>query len=259
MKPSLLIAFILFCLPFTAFAVKLSPIYHAEILVVSQTNDAREQAVKDGLLQVLIRISGNPDIDKNPAIRAALRKAEYFVQEYSYLPDSRDSSQYQLKINYEPNDVKRLLQKAKVGSGENHPLILVWLNVIDNQHNFDVISNETKGTVFDKMTQEGNKYGLPVIFPMMDVDDINLVSSDDISAMNIPVLQEAAKRYRPQGLLIGEIEENDNACQTHWKLLMKDNQWDWKIENKTMDNVITIVMNQVSKVISGDGTAKGSH
>ncbi len=243
---------ILCCFPFTAWAVKMSTLYQAEVSVASQTYDLREQAVKDGLLQVLIKISGNLEIDKNPIIRAGLKKANYYVQEYHYSADSTAASQYQLEINYEPTDVKRLLQNANVAYwGESRPLTLIWLTVMDKQHELNVISNETQNVIFDKMVLEGKKYGLPLIFPMMDVDDLNQISSDDITSMKIPVLKEAAKRYAPDVLLIGEIEENDSSCRSYWKLLMNDSQWDWKVENKTTDEAITLVMSRVSRVISG--------
>jgi len=252
------LAMLFICLPFTAVvAVKMSNLYQTEVSVPSQTYDLREQAVKDGLLQVLIKISGNTEIDKNPVIKAGLKKANYYVQEYSYSSDSRDASQYQLKISYEPSDVNRLLANAKVASwGENRPLTLVWLAVTDKKHITSIIGHEMTGTIFDKMMQESKSYGMPLIFPVMDVSDINSVSAEDIRAMNIAVLQGAAKRYSPDALLIGEIEENDHGSQSQWQLIMKDKQWDWKIANNSTDGVISNVMNQVSQAVSGRYAAK---
>lgn len=239
--------------PFTAaIAVKMSNLYQAEVSVASQTYDLREQAVKDGLLQVLIKISGNAEIDKNPVIKSGLRKADYYVQDYSYSPDSRDSSQYQLKISYEPNDVNRLLASAKVAHwGENRPLTLVWLVVTDKQHIASIIGNEMTGTVFDKIMQESKNYGLPLIFPVMDVDDMDHVSAEDITTMNVALLQTAAKRYAPDALLIGRINETWQGSQSQWQLIMKDKQWDFKVANNTTDGVITSVMNQINQVMSG--------
>ncbi len=232
-------------------AVNVGNLYHVVISVASQTNDLKEQAVKDGFLDVLIKITGNPAIDKNPVIKAALKKADYYVQEYSYSSVSTDSSQYQLQISYDPDDINRLIKKANMVSwGESRPLILVWLVVTDRQHNVSVVNEDTQGTVFDMIKQESKRYGLPLIFPVMDMDDMKRVSSDDVSEMNIPVLQEAGQRYSPDALLIGGIEENDQGSQSHWQLVMKDQQWDWKIENKTTSDVISSVINQVYQYLS---------
>jgi hypothetical protein len=256
----ILLAMLFVWLPLTAaVAVKISNLYQAEVPVASQTYDLREQAVKDGLLQVLIKISGNTDIDKNPVIKSGLKKANYYVQDYSYSPDSRDASQFQLRISYEPNDVNRLLTSAKVANwGDNRPLTLVWLVVTDKHHIASIIGNEMAGTVFDKIMQESKNYGLPLIFPVMDVDDINHVSADDITSMNIALLQAAAKRYSPDALLIGRIEETGRGTQSEWQLIMKDKQWDFRAANNTTDAVIAYVMNQVNQVMSGRYVEQGS-
>jgi hypothetical protein len=255
----IILAMLFIWLQKTALAVTMSNLYQVEVLVPSQTNELRDQAARDGLLQVLKKISGNLEIDKNPVIKAALKKAEYYVQDYSYSSDSTDASQYQLKISYEPQDVNRLLAKAKVASwGENRPLTLVWLAVTDKQHISSIIGNEMTGTVFDNMMRAGKNFGIPLIFPMMDVDEINKVSVEDIKARNMAQLKEIAKRYSPEALLLGEIEENDQSSDSHWQLIMKDTEWDWKISNSSTDEVIKSVINQVSQAMSGIAEAQAT-
>ena len=95
MKKLLWVIVLFICFPFTsALAVKVSSLYQAEIAVASQADDARVQAVKDGLLQVLIKMSGDPAINANPDIKQSLQRADYYVQEFSYSAPTTASSQY---------------------------------------------------------------------------------------------------------------------------------------------------------------------
>lgn len=246
-------------LPITkVYAVKLQSLYQADVPVISQTSDMKEQAVRDGFLQVLVKISGNNQIDQNPVIKAGLRKADYYVQDYSYSAETTADSQYLLQIRYEPQDVNRLLQQAGVASwGENRPLVMLWLVVNNNQQDPEIIGGESASDVFSEMKSEAKKYGLPLIFPMMDVDEINQVSAGDVTDMSLPVLQEASKRYAPDALLIGEIDGNNSqGVQSKWQLVKNDKHWDWKFTGKSSHDVIALVVNQVTSMLAGRPVAK---
>lgn len=231
-------------------AVKVASLYQIEIPVIAQTNDAKEQAVQDGFLQVLIKVTGNANVDKNPLILNNLKRADYFVHDYSYLSETPDASHYLLQITYEPRDIKRLLQNAKVSYwGESRPLILVWLVVAKQQHELNIIYSEDGGKVYKSIKQAGKKYALPLIFPVLDVEELSHVSPSDVTATSMSVLNEAAKRYAPDAQLIGEISEDEHGVQSQWKLVMNDFQWNWDISDKTMDSVISSFMNYLSKAL----------
>lgn len=234
----------------SVYAVKVFSLYKAEIPVVSQSSDVKEQAVKEGFLQVLIKVSGDPQIDKNPVIRTSLKKAEYYVHEYSYALETPDSSEYLLRVNYEPSDIQRLLEKAGMGYwGENRPLILVWL-VFRDKHNSDyIIGDEQPGGVFYHMKQESKKYGLPIIFPVMDVSELNQISPRDVATVSIDTLETAAKRYSPEALLVGEMVESAQGMQSKWQLMFKDTQWNWEIDRPSTGAVISSVINQVTQAL----------
>jgi hypothetical protein len=239
------------------YAVKLVSLYQAEVPVISQTSDMKEQAVRDGFLQILIKISGDTQIDRNPVIKAGLRKADYYVQDYSYSAESTSDSQYLLQIRYEPQDINRLLQQAGVPVwGEIRPLVLVWLVVEDNQNQADIIGSESPSDIFSEARSEAKKFGLPLIFPMMDVDEINEVSASDVKEMSLSILKEASKRYAPDALLIGEVDVSNHGVQSKWKLVKNNTQWNWKLEGKSTLEVISLIMNQVSNTLAGRATAK---
>src|SRR3990167_6671651 len=144
--------------------------------VPAQSSDLKDQATKEGLLQVLIKVSGDPQIDQNPVIKASLKRADYYVQEFNYLITTPDAAEYLLRIHYDPSDVNRLLKKAGVTFwSENRPLILMWIAVTDQSMNTKIISHETSRKLFNLFDQQSKKYGLPSIFPLMDINDMNQV------------------------------------------------------------------------------------
>src|SRR5690348_4768795 len=89
-------------------AVNVASLYRITVPVASQLPDQRDFAESDGFHQVLIRLTSDPEIAKNPVIKSNLNRAEYYVRDYSYSPPSPSSSQYMMQIRYEQEDVMRL-------------------------------------------------------------------------------------------------------------------------------------------------------
>lgn len=249
-KRLLLILMVVF-LPITsAFSVKVSDLYAAKVPVISQSYDVKEQAVNDGFLQVLIKITGNTQVDKNPTIRANLKRANYYVHDYGYLDETPDSSHYLLQIVYEPKDVNRLLKNAKIAYwGDNRPLVLVWLVAADVHRTPDIVSSESSSVVYKDLNEASDKYGLPLIFPVMDMDELSHISTENVTHASMTVLNNAAKRYSPDAMLIGEVIENELGVQSKWQLIMNDFQWSWSVEDKTMENVVSSLMSQLNNVV----------
>lgn len=234
----------------SVFAVRMARLYQVEMPVVSQLSDVKEQAVKDGFLQVLIRLSGDPQVDKNPVIHEGLKKAEYYVHDYNYALETPNASEYLLRIRYEPTDVNRLLKQAKIVSwGERRPLILVWLVLKDKHNHVEIISNEAPSTIYKNMSQEGKKYGLPLIFPVMDVNEMNQVSPQDVMSFSYNTLNMAAKRYSPDALLMGDVVEYSDGAQSNWRFIMRNTQWDWQVNGRTTKALVVGVMNQLKEAL----------
>jgi len=249
----LLIIMLIAFLPIpSALAVKVSSLYQAEISVASQGSDEREQATREGFLQVLMKISGDTQIEKNPLIHSNLKRAEYYVQEFSYFTPSTTASQYILQIHYNVNDINRLLKKAGISSwGQNRPLILVWLAWTDKQDNTEIVGNEESAiNIFADMKRQARNSGLPLIFPMMDVSDMDRITSDNVIEKSLPLLKEASKRYAPDALLIGHIQQYDDTYESDWQFVLNGEQWNWTISDASTKSIASSVIMQISQTLS---------
>lgn len=260
MKKIVLLLIILALLPMTpVFAVKVTSLYQAQLPVAAQTEDLKAQAIKDGLLQVLIKLSGDPQIENNPIIKPNLQRADYYVQEISYSATTTSSSEYTIQIRYDAEDVKRLLKKAGMAFwGETRPLILVWLAVSNKESATEIIGNENPGDIYTAINEQSKKYGLPLIFPVMDVNDVSQVSTDDVVNMTLPVLREAGRRYTPDAMLIGRMTQTEQGFSGDWRLVADGTKWNWTIADKTPDEVIGTLMNEVSQALAKHYSVKAT-
>lgn len=245
---------IVLLLPMTlAFAVKMPNLYQTEVAVAAQTEDLKAQAIKEGFNHLLIKLSGDPSIAKNPLIKASLNRPDYYVKDFSYSAPTPASSHYSLRINFEENDVNRLLNKAGVAYwGNTRPLILVWLAISSRENGTEIIGNEMPNDIYNTLQQQSDRYGLPLIFPMMDVADVSQISPEDVLNMSLPTLKEAGKRYSPDGLLIGKIKQEKGQYISQWQLILNDknNEWEWNVSDKSIDKILSTVLTEVSQSLA---------
>lgn len=233
------------------FAVKMASLYQSEVPVATQLDDMRSEAIRQGFVTVLIKLTGNPDIRNNPIIKENIKKADYFVKDFSYAQPTMNSSMYILQIRYEKNDINNLLNRAGIVYwGENRPLLLVWATVKEDSHSADIIGSDNAGDWYETFRVQGKKFGLPLIFPVMDMTDVGQVAPEDVVGMKIDQLKEAGKRYAPDAYLVGNIEKTKTGWQGQWRLIFGTKQWDWKITDVTSEGLLGDIMNQASHTLS---------
>lgn len=252
MKKLILAAVLLMFLPIvSAYAVKVQSLYQAEVAVSSQSAEERSRAMTEGLVEVLSKITSDTQIEKNPIIKTALQKADYYVQEYKYSLPEANSSHYLLQIHYDEKDIRRLLKKAgTVQWGENRPLILVWLAITNESHAAQLVGNEDSADLLREMKLQGKKYGLPLIFPMMDMEDVSQVTPDDVNKMSIQVLKDAARRYTPDAILVGKIDALPQHIESTWQFVLGDKNWEWRIVGKSEEEVVASIVTHINQALS---------
>ncbi len=242
-----------------AWAVKLGGLYTAQIPVAAQTPDLRAEAMRSGLLSVLVKVSGNPNIGDSPVIKASIKRAEYYVQEYSYSAATVDTSTYTLNIQFDEDDINRLLKSAgAVYWGDTRPSVMVWLAVTDADNQTDIIGNETPGAILESMKAQGKQFGLPLIFPIMNANEISTVPPTDVISANLPALNAASKPYNADALLAGSIQPTDKGFTSHWVLVLKDTQWRFTMPGDSLTTVLQGAMQQVSETLSAKYLDKGN-
>lgn len=253
MKTSLL-ALTLSCLVLAnaALAVRVSSIYKGSVPVASQSIEDRNRALPEALQQVLIKVSGDNHILNNPNVKSHLRNAASLLQAYSYLPNDKPNYPYLLEVQFYSEGINRLLRRASASIwGMNRPLILAWVEYEEPDHPAEIIDNDSQNEIRTDIKKSAEDRGIPLIFPIMDVKDINKVNVNDIVEMTIPTLQQASKRYRSDGILIIRAFKLVTGFSAQGKLLFRNEAYDWTITGKSMDEVLKGIVDNVTDKLAG--------
>lgn len=211
----------IFCVALMGFQLSIQAatapnLYQASIIVASQTESERQKVLPEAMQQVLIKQTGNPRVADNPKVRSYLYQAANYIQQYHY-NNSSDGNKLTLIITFNAYAIDNLLQT--IGQQKwltERPLILVWLaKEADGQRNV-VDENDALGRELRFVAEQ---YGIPVIFPAYDLEDLQQVSIDDLWVPNLNPIQNAAQRYQADEMLIGRVIRNGSQnWAAQWQL-----------------------------------------
>jgi hypothetical protein len=255
MKKYILMILGLFCLlqHTMIFAAKVDSIYFSSTPVPSQSAEDRAKAEPQALGQVLVKVSGNTQLLDDPKIKDSLEKADSLMQEFSYSPSpGTPETPYLLRIRFDKAGVNRILRNVDVPTwGQNRPLTLAWIEYEVPNQPAVIIDSDSSSEIQNLFKTQAEHRGLPIILPMMDMQDLSLVNINDVVTMSLPVLQGASKRYKSDAILIARVFKNQNDFSIQAKMLTHGDQWEWTIHGKTLSDVTSTLMNNITDALAG--------
>ncbi|HLV76417.1 MAG TPA: DUF2066 domain-containing protein [Marinobacter sp.] len=146
-----------------AHAVSVPGLYYAEVPVADSASGALQQGYRDGLRQVLVRVSGSEEVLSLDGIDQVLAEAESLLQGYQV---GSEDGQARLQMSFGAVGVNRAL--ASVGApvwGANRPLTLAWVAVEDRGSRNLLVSGDDRELWREAFEIAARVRGLPVAFP----------------------------------------------------------------------------------------------
>ncbi len=200
----------LFSLPKVS-AVEVKNLYNAKVIVNSQTDSERKRALQQAMRAVVLKVGGQQELLSNSTIKKGLRNYSRYVANYRY---QRKSDKTELLVTFDEGKINQLFEQASAPIwGSLRPQILLWL-VEENGLHRTTISNATYSSFSDNTTSQvsynfpmsvenfSTLRGLPILMPLMDLTDMNTISTFDVWGRFAEQVQAASQRYNPESIII---------------------------------------------------------
>jgi len=211
----------------TANAAVVQGLYESEKVVPNQSKGARAEAMKTGLVEVLTKISGRPDVGTVPDVVTALENPRNYLQQYryhkipenSYLTTEAAVGSQILWLRFDETAVNKLLQKNNLPVwGRTRPSTLVWLAVEQDGQKYMIGSNASEEVRF-ALENEARRRGIAVVLPLLDLEDQQKLTFTDVWNNNQERIFQASMRYQADAILVGHMSltTSDN-WQGRWIL-----------------------------------------
>ena len=212
----LLARVLLLCLPLFSLptlAATLNDLYQVREPVASQQPEERDAALQRALDTLVLRLTGNPEALKAPALEAIRKDPQQIVSQYGYEQDS-------LLVDFDPISTERSLRQAGLSLwGANRPAILLWwLNDADG--GTSLVGDGQSGAA--PMSAAAHYRGLPLRLPLADLSEQLIATPETLEASDPTALREASERYAADALLLVQAHEDGGQWQAKWRLWLGD-------------------------------------
>jgi len=224
---SCLLTLFLGSLPATpANALAVDGLYDQEIAVQSQGNDERLRAYREGLSAVVLKITGAQRWLSNSAVERALRDAQSYVQEVSYSSRTvQGQPTNMISIRFDQSLVDGMLRDAGIPVWDrNRPSILLWLTVQNPDGSREMIGSDSDHPVVDIIRAFATERGVPILIPMMDLEDRRNLSLDVAWSLDEAAIRRVSARYGADSILGGRVLASPTGeLVGMWQFLFRDN------------------------------------
>lgn len=205
------IALLLFSV--NAFSAEVEKLYEATVMAKNDLTLEKQIAFK----QVLIRVTGEAEPTKNSLVNQSLLDVTDYIVQFQYL--DVDGKQH-LWVQFDPKQVKQLLRKAQLPVwGQHRPQAIFWI-AREDKYGRDIVSDGEQSNVKAALQSRARLRGLPLVLPLLDLNDSSVVSSSDVWGKFTQPVLKASKRYDADVVVMANMYPiSENQWLLNWDLL----------------------------------------
>ena len=242
-------------------AVEVRGLYQAEVPVLGQGREERNDAIQKAFTEVLVRISGRGAIGTVPGLAERIPQANRYVQQYRYRaitpPPAQPPAPAEpvptqiLVVRCNARGVNRLLREFGLPVwGATRPATLVWL-VVDEQGRRRILSNDMQHPVRELLETRARRRGLPLQLPLYDLQDRAAVRVSDVWGNFEDTLLQASTRYQTEAVLVGRVYRGfGGVWNARWTLYSGGQRQDWEFRSLELPEVVLPGVDQTAETLA---------
>ncbi len=240
--------------PLGLYAAQVEGLYLVELPVASQSTRDLRTATREGLSTVFVRVSGNRSALQNESIKVAIANANNFTKQFQYenrVDETSGEEQLVVVLEFEQALVDGQLRSAGLPLwSDNRPSVLVWMVVedIDGQR---FVGADTAPEIVAAIMASAQRRGLVVKMPILDLEDMVAVSTEDFQRLSNHNIQTAAERYNADTLLTGRVTRLTNGeWLGNWSFQFDGINHRYDGDANNVDNYIAMSLDQVAELLA---------
>lgn len=231
-------------------------LYSAVIPVADSSENERNRAVRTGLLEVLVKLTGRRDVTSRPEVKSLAAKATSYAVEFGYvdLENSDGSRQRGLKVQYSRQELDRFLRQSQLPVWPSRrPSLLVWIlrEPVDGVQAF--VNREEDEAIYETLATFFARRGQPVSYPLHDLEDQLALNVEDAWNLKTESIASASARYGADAwLLVRCYETSSQTWRVAWVLANGEQITLDNLDGNSLDETLGIVVDTaVDRIASG--------
>ena len=172
-----------------AWATQLPNLYIAEVSADQQ----RQAWQREALIQVIQRIAGQPEVLQHPALQQELQQANTYIKQFEAIRNEQGSA---LRVVVDQQKLEQFFRQHQLPVwGNRRPQVLLWL--VEQRPDGRQFISHADHEVVKQIQALASQRGIPLIWPLYDMDDLLSLSETDVWAGFWQQIRQASARYQP--------------------------------------------------------------
>ena len=246
-----------------AYALKVSGLYQATVPVSDESVPKRNPAIKQALIQVLVKLTGDRNISKSSSIISLIERPERFVQQFRYRQatkeDNQQASSPGLWVQFDETALNDALRSYGLSVwGKERPSILVWLAHEGNE-NRRLVSIEESPEYLTMLDQRASARGISLLMPLLDLEDTSRISVSDVcGGFKEPIL-DASRRYQSDVVLTGKLSQIlPTLWESEWTVYIDGRAMSWTGQGELVEIVLEEAVDELADRLATQYVNTGS-
>jgi hypothetical protein len=226
-------------------AVEVASLFTAQVFLDPEADDPRADAYSTALREVVLRVAGSELAGDSAALDLL------FPSPAAYVVQFRPGGQDTLWVAFDGAAIEQTLRQAgQTVWGSERPLTLVWLAVDWGQGEREIIAADDPESSADaarsidrnrllrqRVLDVAERRGLPVVFPLLDTDDLQKIGFSDIWGGFDEQLLDASRRYDAPSVLVGRVRPGSSQ-RNRWNYYFAGEESSFNGEPELVINLV---------------------
>ncbi len=240
-------------------AAVVDDLYTVELAVADQTTTQRLEVFNQALREVIVKVSGSDEVLGMPELERPLQNSARYVLQFRYInkkdetAEAVESGQLYLRTVFNQDLLEKLLRENGIPIwGKERPSTLMLVSY-DVNKSVTLVSADTVPDVIEEIDQVASHKGLPVLFPLLDLEDRVILGVEDIVRLNEANIQALADRYAPDAVLVGQLSGLlGTGWKGNWQLRFGDRMLNWSFNGQNREQVIQQAFTQMASTLASE-------
>ena len=242
-------------------------LYQTRTIVTGKREETRLPALGKGLKDVLKKVSGIPDIERDSRVEALASQAQAYVKTFSYrdrlegLPTNDEQGTrdrpFDLTLDFQPDKIDGiLLALGRKPWTARRPTIAVILAVRYEARSYLLSGDADQG--YDQRESFRSAAwltGMPIVFPSAAAFEESGITAEKLPTADLGELKKIARASGGGIVRVGSIAWNKGMLgwKGDWQLHAADGPHHWQIQNVNFDAAFRSAMRGAAQILSGNG------
>lgn len=230
-------------------ALAADPLFEARVPVADRSAAAREEAQRQALTQVLVRLTGSDAPATSEAAAPLLADPGRYMQQYRYETDAQGLV---FRVVFDGAALESAARRAGLPVwGAERPPVLIWLAVDDGSRRY-LLGGSAGEPVEDALRAAAGRRGLVMIMPLLDLEDQAQVSYSDVWGGFLDRVYAASARYQAPVVLVARVQRlGASAWTSRWAQRVAGRDASWQAGGADLQTVLDEGLGRAAARLAG--------